>query len=155
MYRPTVRYPDIYKEFVNELFCLTGLDRNKIIRCCMFTAIYNPEFIRIIETYKHKDVPLPSPKWALTEDHLWLEQDGIAKNKEGREDANINRKAATSEITKLLEPAKGSNGIPGLPEECRKEEHEELRRKPSLAGPTRSLPSIHVHGNGGIKLDFR
>lgn len=157
MYRPTVRYPDIYKEFVDELFRLTGLDRNKIIRCCMFTSIYNPAFLKIMETYKHDDVPLPSPKWAINDHNLWLEQSGIPTKEEGIEDANMHGETTTTETPKLFKSAAatGSNGISISSTELKEQEKELSGRKQSFEGRKGAVPSIRVHGNGGIRLDFR
>lgn len=59
MYRPTVRYSDIYKTYVDEIFHATRLDRNQIIRCALFTAAHNPLFLTLINTFKKSDVPLP------------------------------------------------------------------------------------------------
>ena len=44
MYRPTVRYDDIYRTYVDRLFKATKLDRNQILRCALFAAAYNHQF---------------------------------------------------------------------------------------------------------------
>ncbi|MGG0476068.1 hypothetical protein ABEY96_28205 [Priestia aryabhattai] len=156
MYRPTVRYNDVYKLYVDQLFKLTGLDRNKIIRCCMFTSAFNPEFLKIIEAHKHEDVPLPSPLWAPDAHYLWMEQDGLAKEKGGVGDANTDRKTTITEAPKLHQSKRttGSNGISFTREEQEKKSPS-ARCEQSSQGLERSLPIIQLSGNGGIKLDFR
>lgn len=155
MYRPTLRCADTYRDYIDELFRLTGLDRNKIIRCCIFTSAFNPEFIKILEEYKHPDVPLPSSYWAKNDHYLWLEPGDNAKK--GGEVTNVNmyRKTATTEVTKLHEKPRGSNGISTSTKKNEGKEKKLPGRKPSPSGPARALPSIRLHGNGGIKLDFR
>lgn len=74
MYRPTVRYDDIFREYVDTLFHATNLDRNQIIRAALFAAAYSKEFRNLLEPYKKKDVPLPSPLWKLEQQCFWLEQ---------------------------------------------------------------------------------
>ncbi|WP_394557952.1 hypothetical protein [Priestia aryabhattai] len=59
MYRPTVRYNNVYRTYVNELFKATSLDRNQIFRLALFTAAYNQKFIEMLEQHQRKDVPLP------------------------------------------------------------------------------------------------
>lgn len=59
-YRPTIRYPDIYKEYVESVFEATDLDRNQIIRLALFVAAHSKEYKTILEKYKFPDVPLPT-----------------------------------------------------------------------------------------------
>lgn len=73
MYRPTVRYADVYREYVDVLFQATTLDRNQIMRLALYTAAYSEEFQKAIKPYLRKDVPPPSPPWKLHQDGLWLE----------------------------------------------------------------------------------
>ena len=74
-YRPTVRYSDVFGEYVNSLFRATTLDRNQIIRAALFTAAHTSEFQKLLESYKKKkDVPLPHPSWCVEQHVLWLEQ---------------------------------------------------------------------------------
>lgn len=72
MYRPTVRYADIYKSYVDDLFHAATLDRNQIIRLALFAAAHSQEFQSILSNYKNGDVPLPSPPWPLSDHGLWL-----------------------------------------------------------------------------------
>ncbi len=39
MYRPTVRYDDVFKEYIDSLFHATHLDRNQIIRAALFQLL--------------------------------------------------------------------------------------------------------------------
>lgn len=76
-YRPTVRYNNIYRTYVDALFKTTTLDRNQIIRCALFAAAYNNRFLELMSHYKKGDVPLPSSLWQDSDHKLWLEQGGI------------------------------------------------------------------------------
>lgn len=86
MYRPTVRYDDVYKEYVDQVFRSTTLDRNQIIRAALFTAAHSTEFHKLLEPYKRKDVPTPSPIWDRNDHALWLEQ--CPSNREEGRDVN-------------------------------------------------------------------
>ncbi|MDX5476610.1 MAG: hypothetical protein LPK00_13830 [Bacillaceae bacterium] len=79
VYRPTVRYHEIFRIYVDDLFKVTSLDRNQIIRAALFTAAYSKEFDQLIKPFAYLqevgvDVPLPEPKWHLREAKFWLEQ---------------------------------------------------------------------------------
>jgi hypothetical protein len=96
VYRPTVRYSPVFRDYVNAVFHATTLDRNQIIRAALFTAAHSMEFQELLKQYQKKDVPLPRPKWGLSDHQFWLEQSPeMAK---GGEDVNANstrsRKAA-------------------------------------------------------------
>lgn len=73
-YRPTVRYPDIYKEYVESVFKATTLDRNQIIRLALFVAAHSNEYKAILEKHKIPDVPLPQPYWGRLEHEAWQDQ---------------------------------------------------------------------------------
>ncbi len=83
-YRPTVRYASVYKDYVNQLFHATTLDRSQLIRAALFTAAHSPEFRKQVEAYAKVDVPVPRPTWSLTDTALWLEQSPQPKE-EGRD----------------------------------------------------------------------
>ena len=87
MYRPTVRYADEYKTYIDDLFHATSLDRNQILRCALFSAAYSKEFKEVISRFRKKDVPLPSPRWSLDDWRWWKFQD-IEKELEGK-DVNV------------------------------------------------------------------
>lgn len=72
MYRPTVRYDDKYKDYVDQVFKATSLDRNQIIRLALFAAPFSPLFQYQIK--KHMTSPLPPACWEVTDHGLWLEQ---------------------------------------------------------------------------------
>jgi len=74
MYRPTVRYDDIFREYVDSLFHATDLDRNQIIRAALFAAAHSEKFQNLLQPHQKKDVPLPSPLWELDQNCYWLEQ---------------------------------------------------------------------------------
>ncbi|MBT2655339.1 hypothetical protein J7E81_08820 [Bacillus sp. ISL-18] len=74
VYRPTVRYDDVFKTYVDALFHATHLDRNQIIRAALFTAAHSKEFHNLLKQYQKGDVPLPSPPWSLDQNSLWQQQ---------------------------------------------------------------------------------
>lgn len=79
VYRPTVRYHDVFRKYVDDLNKVTSLDRNQIIRAALFTAAFSPQFHQLLKPYFYDqeegvDVPLPQPKWSLREAKYWLEQ---------------------------------------------------------------------------------
>jgi glycine cleavage system protein P-like pyridoxal-binding family len=59
MYRPTVRYADIYKQYIDLIFHATTLDWNQIIRAELFTAAYSKEFWELLSKYRKCDVHPP------------------------------------------------------------------------------------------------
>jgi hypothetical protein len=77
MYRPTVRYSEVYRQFVDDAFHATSLDRNQIIRLALFIAASSPDYNEILRQYQRKDVPLPRPKWRPNQSPLWMEQEPI------------------------------------------------------------------------------
>jgi hypothetical protein len=88
VYRPTVRYSPVFKDYVDSVFHATTLDRNQIIRAALFTAAHSKEFHDMLKQYQKKDVPLPRPKWGLSDHQFWLEQ--CPEMVKGGEDVNAN-----------------------------------------------------------------
>jgi hypothetical protein len=86
MYRPTVRYSEVYRDYVDQVFHATTLDRNQIIRLALFIAANSPDYNAILSEYKKADVPLPRPTWRPNQSALWMEQD--PELKEEGEDVN-------------------------------------------------------------------
>jgi hypothetical protein len=80
-YRPTVRYSDIYKDYVEDVYKATHLDRNQIIRLALFIAAHSPEYNAILKKYKIGDVSLPHPGWEKDEERAWKDQNYIKKQK--------------------------------------------------------------------------
>lgn len=112
-YRPTVRYADIFRDYVDSLFHTTTLDRNQIIRGALFSAALSEEFQELLKPYKKKDTPLPSPLWCPDQHEIWLTQcpeiNGGSKdvnpNDERRGDVEKGIKAAErlEDVVKLKE----------------------------------------------------
>ncbi|MCQ6281699.1 hypothetical protein [Bacillus sp. EB600] len=71
MYRPTVRYNDSFKSYIDNLFNATHLDRNQLIRAVLFAAAHSKEYRSILEKYKKADVSLPQADWGLDEEECW------------------------------------------------------------------------------------
>lgn len=162
MYRPTVRYSDIYRTYVNNWFHATVLNRNQIIRCALFTAAHNPLFLQIMNQYKKSDVTPPSPLWSLSDDQVWLEQD---IELEKREEVGIHdvytRKTTTANVAQESRASKASGSVRGAniiykdSTAYYKKQKEQTRRQQSAEGYTRTLPSVQLSNNGGIRLDLR
>jgi hypothetical protein len=68
-YRPTVRYDDIFKDYVDELFTATTLDRNQIIRLGLFLLGHTKEGKDVLTFFSKS--PLPDPKWNKNNMVLW------------------------------------------------------------------------------------
>jgi hypothetical protein len=73
MYRPTVRYDDEFRTYVDSLFQSTSLDRNQIIRLALFLLGHTTEGKKVLELYSSS--PLPSPSWTETAHGLWYGSD--------------------------------------------------------------------------------
>ncbi|MBT2281671.1 hypothetical protein J7E51_27845 [Priestia megaterium] len=160
MYRPTVRYSDIYRTYIDDIFKATSLDRNQIFRLALFTAAYNPRFIELLEQHQKKDVPLPSPQWTHSMHHIWLEQDIDIKEGESNNDY-IERERETSSSSKISGTPGPSRSIPGTTIQPKQQytsstqKKQPNRRQQPPKGYTGEVPSIQFSNSGGIKLDFR
>jgi len=73
MYRPTVRYSDTYRDYINNLFHVSILDRNQILRLALHVAAHSPDFQQTVSKYKKSDAPLPAPNWKVGTIELWME----------------------------------------------------------------------------------
>ena len=157
VYRPTVRYADVFKTYVDELFKATTLDRNQIIRAALFSSVFSREFQQIIKSYKKKDVPLPSPLWSLEHHELWLEQNPTTKGgkdvnvivsqteKDRSEKQTIRGKEEVSERGKTQQ----SEGEKVWNQNERRREKEKAFKPRTQQGPTRK---IHSSDQGGIVI---
>jgi hypothetical protein len=74
LYRPTVRYDDVFKAYVDDVFGVTTLDRNQIIRAALFIAAHTPEFRSLLHSYRNGEQNIPVPSWSLKEDGYWKGQ---------------------------------------------------------------------------------
>lgn len=128
-YRPTVRYDDIFRTYVNDVFYATTLDRNQILRAALFTAALSPQFNQLLSQYKKADVPLPSPKWDASQDGYWKEKN--PNEKEGGKDANavLLRTRETERITGTS--ATGSKTKKDVPDRCKSTTQRRKREIPS------------------------
>lgn len=135
MYRPTVRYDDQYRTYVDELFQATTLDRNQIIRLALFTAAHSQEFANVISKYKKRDVTsLPQADWPRDQHRLWLEQTYTTEEGDVKH-ANKRRKEITSEVAHGIVDRSGAERRQGTGE----------RREGAL--PSISIP---VRNQGGV-----
>lgn len=74
MYRPTVRYDEVFRDYVNDLFHATHLDRNQIMRGALFAAAHSKEFQALLKPFQKNGVALPSAPWHLSEYGYWMEK---------------------------------------------------------------------------------
>lgn len=161
-YRPTVRYHSIYRTYIDSLFQATELDRNQIMRCALFTAAHNPHFLKLMNEYKTSDVPLPSPLWSHSVHQIWLEQEPIIEEKGGGEEHdNIERKRTYTNNSKVLRTSADSRSMSRTtiqskqqPSSNQKKE-QSIRRQQPIERRTRTLPTVQLSNNGGIRLDLR
>ncbi|WP_053399345.1 hypothetical protein [Priestia koreensis] len=86
VYRPTVRYSDVYAEYMEKLADSSGLERTQLIRCALFAAVHTEEFQKIINEFSEKDQAFPAPVWSLEDHSLWLELDSDTTNR--KEESN-------------------------------------------------------------------
>lgn len=162
MYRPTVRYSEVYRTYVDAWFHASVLDRNQIIRCALFTAAHNPHFLKLMNQYKKSDVTPPSPLWSQSNNQVWLDQDIEVEKIEEVITHDINtRKGTSSSTTQVSRTSSTSGSIrktnispKSYPSSSKKKEEQYRRQQPS-EGRTRSLPSLQLNNNGGIRLDLR
>lgn len=83
MYRPTVRYSNTYKEYVDQVFHSTTLDRNQIIRLALFAAPFSPLFQNQLQKYMTS--PLPPTFWEVVDHGLWIDQSFEIKEERGKD----------------------------------------------------------------------
>jgi hypothetical protein len=139
VYRPTVRYAPVFRDYVNSVFHATTLDRNQIIRAALFTAAHSKEFHDMLKQYQKKDVPLPRPKWGLSDHQFWLEQCPITVK--GGEDVNANntRKRETPNDSRNIERR---FDVPSITD----------RRIPSITRREGEVPTKRFQQTGGIVI---
>ncbi|MFD2679630.1 hypothetical protein [Bacillus seohaeanensis] len=134
MYRPTLRCSDVFKDYLQSLADVTGLDKNQLIRLALFSAPFNKLFIAQIEQ-NASDVTLPSPTWEVFDSRLWMEQNPKLEGK-GETSHDDNRRKTS--ITKV-------NGI----NERGTEENEQHRRQQQTE---RQQREICKREGGGISI---
>ncbi|MBY0124505.1 hypothetical protein [Bacillus sp. S/N-304-OC-R1] len=141
MYRPTVRYDESFRSYVNAIFHATHLDRNQIIRAALFAAAYSKEFRELLDPFKKKNAPFPFPEWTLNDNRYWMEQ-SIKENERGK-DVNVNdrRTEKTSEAPY---------------DDSRRGSEPDSERFEQVTGRERKVPTerIRIANQGGITFTF-
>lgn len=112
MYRPTVRYDDLYKSYVDQVFRATTLDRNQIIRLALFAAPFSPLFQNQIK--KHMTSSPPPAEWEVTNHGLWMDRTYVKE--EERRDVNGHTEKIST-IGEQLGPGEQPGQIEGSPRE--------------------------------------
>lgn len=88
VYRPSVRYGEVYEKYVKEVDKLTHLDRNQIIRLSLFLAAYSTEYQSILKKYLKPGASLPQPCWGRDQEGYWRNQNYVPKTKKQETPAN-------------------------------------------------------------------
>jgi len=153
VYRPTIRYADTFKEYVDELFYATNLDRNQIIRAALFSAAFSPTFEEILKQHKKKDVTLATASWSADQHWLWMEQNPT-KNEE-RKDVNANIKVGEEgeKRTKTKREKKQKRGTKTIIKPM--ENHEQTdRADQTIKRRVEEIPTerIILRNQGGISI---
>ena len=86
MWRPTVRYDERYRDYIDTLFKTSRLDRNQIMRLALFSAPYSPLFQAQIKQFRASEDEA-SHEWEIWEHELWKQQ-SVEKKKEAQQRAN-------------------------------------------------------------------
>lgn len=141
MYRPTVRYNDIFRDYVDGVFKSTSLDRNQIFRLALFAAAHSDNFQSVLEKYKKKDVPIPHPNWSTSDNGFWL--DLYPTLDEGRE-VNVKLRGTEAEAN-----------FRAVANEREWKKAEQHRRHKQIEGRNGEISSgtnesIRIRGNGGV-----
>lgn len=77
IYEPRIRCAEAYRDYVNQLYANTTLDRNQIMRLMMFVAPFSGLFQSTVEKkLRQGRDSIPSPIWTPKADLLWLTQGG-------------------------------------------------------------------------------
>lgn len=110
MYRPTIRYDDVFKTYVDDVFKTTSMDRNQIIRAALFVAAHTPEFRALLHNYRVTEQNIPVPSWTMKDDYYWK---GQATKGECTDDSRQQEFTPLCEDTGRIEHS-GSNGRPNV-----------------------------------------
>ena len=145
MYRPTVRYDDVYRSYVDDLFHATTLDRNQIIRAALFAAGHSNEFHSLIHSHLKDDVLPPSPSWSLDDHPLWMEQ----TPKYEREGKDVN---ANDPGTGKDEKANGAIGNGKIPIILKEKETHQPRRLTEAQRRNGEVFNRELHGGITIRI---
>jgi hypothetical protein len=97
-YRPTVRYPNEFKDYVDWLFKTTHLDRNQIFRSALFFFGHDELTKSFLQFHIKRDCKLPSPLIDQYPNHEFFMN--FPKNQPltiGRKDVNESLEVRTSE----------------------------------------------------------
>ncbi|MFK3938959.1 hypothetical protein ACI2JA_15775 [Alkalihalobacillus sp. NPDC078783] len=130
MYRPTVRYDEEFRKYVNNLFHATTLDRNQIIRAALFASAHSETFKGLISEHLKTDVPLSPLLWELSDYQLWMEQTWKAKEEKG--DVKDDLREVITRRMEQKQPAKEilqSRPIEGRSGEIRVNQPSTIRRE--------------------------
>jgi hypothetical protein len=142
VYRPTVRYADVFKVYVDDLFHVTTLDRNQIMRAALFAAAFSPNFQALMNQYKKGDVLLPSPLWEADHHGYWMDRNPQKQN--GGKDVNADARGI-EQVKDFI----GKHTVRGTTSQEQPNGHQpkEERREREV-----SSDRIRVSNQGGIRI---
>lgn len=147
-YRPTVRYSDDFRSYIDSLFHATTLDRSQILRAALFAAARSKGFQELLKPYRRKqDAPLPSPAWEAMDHVLWLEAEHKRKEGVGKND-DVEREREVKDSSEIHGTSRNDGSLrrTALP---KTKDQEEYRRIEPVKGRTREIPTQRVIRNAG------
>jgi hypothetical protein len=105
-YRPTVRYSEDLKQYVNDLFYATHLDRNQLLRAALFFFGSDSLSKNFLETHLKKQMQLPSPMTMQQPNHdFFMKFANFLDCSVGGRDVTASLEGGTSE--KIIVKSKG------------------------------------------------
>lgn len=112
MYRPTVRYDDAFKKYVDDVFHATNLDRNQIIRMGLFLLGHTEHGKMILTSHLKSNSSLPSPLWEVTE-HRYFYGQRVKNTTEGGTSNGGTSTTGTRQLRKIQTNKTDSNRTTG------------------------------------------
>ncbi|WP_078382326.1 hypothetical protein [Sutcliffiella halmapala] len=163
-YRPTVRYHRHFKDYVEDVFDVSALDRGQIIRAALYSAAFTSEFRELISPHLKQGKELPSPNWEWKEeDHrYWLDTNAKYGEVDVTENMNRSRKESSLHDADLFLEIP----LPDLYKPLKEEESTEMKFEgqkmpvieidvpPSTLEYQGIKSNFKIKNEGGIKVSF-
>jgi hypothetical protein len=133
---------DCFKDWIEEVVKVTGLDRNQVIRLALFSAPFSDEFKKQINKRRDFDVNLPSPAWSKDSDGgPWRRSEWIKEERGDDVRARIKQEGAKSvvESVRIVEP-----GEPERESDVTGNATSHERRKRKIYQPETPKPKINI-----------
>jgi len=152
LYRPTIRYNQTYRTFIDSIFYYSNLDRNQILRLALHIAAHSDAFQKVIESHRRtKDVPPPFPIWSVENHSIWLDNKGLEQEGEGEAHETISGKesGAKQQPTRVNELDPVTNG--NEPTESNHKQEQQHRRIEPTQGRIREVHAFPIYRDGRIQ----